>query len=70
MVCGDISSEDSSNRFEIGSSLMWVLLTGRETGLVCLCTQLLPFQKHLQCNTIDRKYMTITAIGVPMVKNI
>ena len=47
---------------------MWVLLTGREVGLVYLHTQLFPLQKHLQDKPIDRDIMLITAIGVPMVE--
>ena len=40
MTCGGSSSEGTGNRFNIGSNLKWVLLTGRETGLVYLHTQL------------------------------
>ena len=52
MTCGDSWSEESGNRFEIGSISMWVLLTGRETGIVCLHTQLFTISKTfaVQCN--------------------
>ena len=49
---------------------MWIALTHREFGLVYLCTQLYPFQKHLQWKPIDRVIMLIAAIGVPMVEYI
>ena len=49
---------------------MWVLLPGREASLVYLNTQLFPFQKYFQYKPNDGDIMLITAIRVPMVKNI
>ena len=49
---------------------MWVLLTGKEVGLVYLYTQLFPYQKHLQYKWINRDIMLITATRVPMVEHI
>ena len=34
IICGESWSEISGNGSEIGSNSMWILLTGREVGLV------------------------------------
>ena len=49
---------------------MWALSTGREVGLMYLCTQPFPFWKHLQYKPTEKIIMLITATEVPIGKNI
>ena len=50
MIFGDSCSRGSGNVFEIGPNSMWALLIGKETGLECSHTQLLPHQNI--CSTL------------------
>ena len=45
-------------------------LVGRVIGPVCLCTQLILFQKHLQCKPIVKAIIPSADAEVPMVENV
>ena len=60
----------SGIKFEMGSNSICLSLAGIVVDLVCLCTQLLLFQNHLQYKPFNRTIMPNTEIEVPMVESI
>ena len=69
-MCGDSQSEMSGIEFEMGCNSICISLAGIVVCLVCLCTQLLLFQKHLDYKPIDRGITPNAETEVSMVKNI
>ena len=54
----------------MGGNSICVSLVGRVVSLVCLCTELILFQKHLQYKPIAKAIIPIADTEVPMVENI
>ena len=54
----------------MGCNSICVSLVGRVGSLVCLHTQLILFQKHLQYIPIARAIIPIADAEVPMVENV
>ena len=54
----------------IGCNSVCVLLVGRVRDLLCLCTQLFLFQKHLQYKPIAKAIIPNADAEVPMVETV